>query len=185
MLLEIRAKAAAAEGVTGSVTEQGAGSASGSSNLGLPSGSALPAGAAGMPRMPGAGTGDYSGSRSSQQQLPPTGDALPGQGSGSCGVSSSSTPVHSSVRMQGPAVGANTPSADGVLAVDVSEKVEALLERFERVAWSLKHNGRKLGTLVGATKGLGCRCWHVETIVSDSQGLCLQSRRFDRVLLLK
>jgi hypothetical protein len=57
-------------------------------------------------------------------------------------------------------IGANELFIDGVLGVDASEKVEALLERFMRVGWSLKHNGRKLTTTVGARRAR--RCWHVK-----------------------
>jgi hypothetical protein len=128
------------------------------------------------------GKGDCIGS-SSGQQLRVPGDTLPDQAevisggsssgggggsSGGDGGSSSSggggsssggsssvadTPEHSALHMPEQTISAQELFAEGVLAVDASEQVEALLERFMRVGWSLKHNGRKVTTMVGGREG--------------------------------
>jgi hypothetical protein len=98
-------------------------------------------------------TGDAANGSGSAQQVLVSGDALAGQSYSMPGSSRSSVGTPELSGMSTPASSSSGMSAKellsgGVLTVEVSEKVEELLESLMRVGWGLKHNGRNLATMV-------------------------------------
>jgi hypothetical protein len=177
-LLKLRAKAAAraaaaagaaARAAPESKAKQGCGPAAASSSAqGGASDGGLSAGAlASMPRNSNSSgstrgrAGNSNGSSSTQQGLLP-GGVLSGQllSNPSSGGISSSTPEHSALSTPGSSSSMQTHEllSGGVLGVEASEKVEALLESLLYVGWGLKHNSRNLASMVSALFCRPCCC---------------------------